>query len=93
ARSRARALGTRWLGIGLAAVISVVTLGLGLTGRLNLYISPESVWFACAAAVVTLLGAVWSCTLPLGEEDDHGHDHGHDTDADAAASPRRSLAL
>lgn len=74
--TRIRALGTRWLGVGLATVISVVTLGLGLTGRLNLYISPESVWFACAAAVVTLAGAIWSCTLPLGEESDHGHDHG-----------------
>lgn len=93
ARSRARALGTRWLGIGLAAVISVVTLGLGLTGRLNLYISPESVWFTCAAAVVTLVGAIWSCTLPLGEEGDHGHDHGAAHEADAEASPRRSLAL
>lgn len=75
--ARVRALGTRWLGVGLAAVISVVTLGLGLTGRLTLYISPESVWFACTAAVVTLAGAIWSCTLPLGEESDHGHDHGH----------------
>lgn len=75
-RSRARALGTRWLGIGLATVIAVVTLGLGLTGRLTLYISPESVWFACAAAVVTLAGAIWSCTLPLGAEE--GHDHGHE---------------
>ncbi|WP_341955779.1 TIGR03943 family protein [Microbacterium sp. LWH13-1.2] len=91
--SRARALGSRWLGIGLATVISVVTLGLGLTGRLNLYISPESVWFACAAAVVTLAGAIWSCTLPLGEEGDHGHDHGDAHDADAPAGPRRTLAL
>lgn len=101
--TRARALGTRWLGVGLAAVISVVTLGLGLTGRLNLYISPESVWFACAAAVVTLAGAIWSCTLPLGEEGDHGHDHGHapepvddaDPDADpdtARVAGRRRLA-
>ena len=77
--SRARALGTRWLGIGLATVIAVVTLGLGVTGRLTLYISPESVWFACAAAVVTLAGAIWSCTLPLGAEEghDHGHEHAH----------------
>lgn len=92
-RSRLRALGTRWLGIGLATFVSIVTLGLGFTGRLTLYISPESVWFACAAAVVTLLGAIWSCTLPLGEEADHGHDHGtaHD-DADAAPTPRRALA-
>lgn len=68
---------TRWLGIGLASVVAVVTLGLAVTDRLSLYISPESVWFACAAAVVTLAGAVWSCTLPLGAEEDHGHDHGH----------------
>lgn len=75
----------------------MVTLGLGLTGRLNLYISPESIWFACAAAVVTLAGAIWSCTLPLGSEADHGHDHGHDHGADAEpdapASRRRSLAV
>ncbi|WP_226534059.1 TIGR03943 family putative permease subunit [Microbacterium paraoxydans] len=97
--TRARALGTRWLGVGLAAVIAVVTLGLGITGRLTLYISPETVWFACAAAVVTLAGAVWSCTLPLGEEGDHGHDHGHgtevavETESGPSATPhRRSLA-
>lgn len=95
--TRARALATRWLGVGLASVISVVTLGLGLTGRLNLYISPESVWFACTAAVVTLAGAIWSCTLPLGEEGDHGHDHGHASDAaddaEGVAKPaRRTIA-
>lgn len=73
---RTRSLGSRWLGIGLAAVLSVVTLVLGVTGRLTLYISPESVWFASAAAVVTLIGAIWSFTLPLGAEE--GHDHGHD---------------
>lgn len=74
--ARSRALATRWLGIGLASVVAVVTLGLAVTDRLSLYISPESVWFASAAAVVTLAGAVWSCTLPLGAEEDHGHDHG-----------------
>ncbi|MFT4158194.1 MAG: TIGR03943 family protein [Microbacterium sp.] len=73
---RTRSLGSRWLGIGVATVLSVVTLGLGVTGKLTLYISPESVWFACAAAVVTLCGAIWSCTLPLGAEE--GHEHGHD---------------
>lgn len=78
----------------------MVTLGLGVTGRLTLYISPESVWFACAAAVVTLAAAIWSCTLPLGAEGDHGHDHGHDAAVDADAgehaappTPRRTLAL
>lgn len=94
-----RGIATRWLGVGLAAVISVVTLALGLTGRLNLYISPESVWFACIAAVVTLAGAIWSCTLPLGEEGDHSHGHGHTADAaddadhgGASESPRRGLS-
>ncbi|WP_312674594.1 TIGR03943 family putative permease subunit [Microbacterium sp.] len=74
--ARSRALATRWLGIGLASVVAVVILGLAATDRLSLYISPESVWFACAAAVVTLAGAIWSCALPLGAEEDHGHDHG-----------------
>lgn len=74
--ARSRALATRWLGVGLAAIVAVVTLGLAVTDRLTLYISPESVWFACAAAVVTLAGAIWSCALPLGAEEDHGHDHG-----------------
>lgn len=103
AGARRHALGSRWLGIGLATVVAVVTLGLGLTGRLTLYISPESIWFACAAAVVTIAGAIWSCALPLGAEGDHdhGHDHGHasaaddtaGTDAEAApSSPRRALA-
>ncbi|WP_241245173.1 TIGR03943 family protein [Microbacterium sp. KRD172] len=90
-RTRWRAIATRWLGLGLAVVISVVTLGLGLTGRLTLYISPESIWFACVGAVVVLAGAIWSCTLPLGAETDHGHDHGHAL-ADAVA-PRRALKL
>ncbi|WP_217184967.1 TIGR03943 family protein [Streptomyces sp. AC495_CC817] len=84
APTRARSLGSRWLGIGLATVLSVVTLGLGVTGRLTLYISPESVWFACAAAVVTLIGAIWSCTLPLGAEE--GHDHGHEHAAPGAVA-------
>ena len=92
--SRRRALWSRWLGVGLATGLSVVTLGLAFTGRLSLYISPESVWFAVAGAVVTLAGAVWSCTLPLGEEMDHDHDHGTDAvDADAdAPSVKRTLA-
>jgi len=68
---------------------------LAATGTLTLYISPESVWFAAGAAVVTLGFAVWSCTLPLGAEQDHGHDHshaGHDDDghSDASAGPSSS---
>lgn len=93
-RTRWRAFGSRWLGLGLAAGISIVTLGLGITGQLTLYISPESIWFACAGAVVVLAGAIWSCTLPPGTEADHGHDHGHaDADTDAVAAPRRALKI
>src|SRR5690606_9537705 len=83
------------LGAGLAVVVSVVTLSLAVTGRLTLYISPESVWFASAGAVVTIAFAVWSCTLPLGEELDHDHGHAHG-DADdhgtaVAQTPARSM--
>lgn len=91
--SRWSAAGTRWLGIGLAVVVSVVTLGLGVTGQLTLYISPESIWFACAGAVVVIIGAIWSFALPLGAESDHGHDHSphsvaEPVEASAASRPR-----
>lgn len=69
-------IGTRWLGVGLAAVLSVVTLGLGMTGSLDLYINPDSTWFAVSMALVVLVGAAASFALPLGAESDHGHDHG-----------------
>lgn len=62
--------------MGLATALAVVTLGLALTGRLGLYINPDSTWFALTMAVVVLVGAVLSFLLPLGAEDDHGHDHG-----------------
>ncbi|MGP6178511.1 TIGR03943 family putative permease subunit [Microbacterium sp. A196] len=88
--SRARALGTRWLGVGLATVLAVVTIGLAATGRLTLFIAPESIWFACAGAVVVLLGAIWSFALPLGAESDHDHDHGIDEDE---TPRRRTLTL
>lgn len=69
-------IGTRWLGVGLAAVLAVVTIALAATGRLALYINPDSTWFAVSMAVVALVGAVASFALPLGAEADHGHDHG-----------------
>ncbi len=81
-----RAAASRWLGLGLAVVISIVTLGLAVTDRLTLYISPESIWFACAGAVVVLAGAIWSFALPLGAESDHGHDHGQSSHSTADAS-------
>lgn len=79
-----RWIGTRWLGVGLAAVLAVVTIGLAATGRLALYINPDSTWFAVSMAVVALVGAVASFALPLGAEADHGHDHGEERAADAS---------
>jgi uncharacterized repeat protein (TIGR03943 family) len=59
-------------------VLAVVTLSLAITGRLGLYINPDSTWFAVSMAVLVLVGAVASFALPLGAEADHGHDHGDD---------------
>jgi len=76
---RIGSLGTRWLGVGLAAVLAVVTISLAVTGRLALYINPAQTWFAVGMAVLLLIGAAASFSLPLGAEADHGHDHGaHD---------------
>lgn len=102
----ARWIGSRWLGVGLAASLAVITLGLALTGRIALYINPESAWFAVVMAVVVLVGTVLSFIVPLGAEADHGHDHGgagpadahdhahdhadHDHDHADAPRPRRS---
>ncbi|MGI6878860.1 TIGR03943 family putative permease subunit [Microbacterium sp. gxy059] len=74
--------GSRWLGVGLAAVLAVVTIGLTVTGRLQLYINPSQAWFACGMAALLLVGAVASFALPLGSEEDHGHDHGDGSGAD-----------
>ena len=69
-------VGTRWLGVGLAAALAVVTITLAVTDRLALYINPDSTWFAVSMAVLVLVGTVASFALPLGAEADHGHDHG-----------------
>jgi uncharacterized repeat protein (TIGR03943 family) len=68
-------VGTRWLGVGLAAALSVVTISLAVTDQLGLYINPDSAWFAVSMAVLVLVGTVASFGLPLGAEADHGHDH------------------
>lgn len=90
--------GTRWLGVGLATVLAVVTLSLIATGRIGLYINPDSAWFAGAMAVLVLVGAVLTFLLPLGAEDDHGHDHGdgdhggdHDDHTDHAGPERDAV--
>lgn len=89
-------VGTRWLGVGLAAALAVVTISLAVTGRLGLYINPDSTWFAVSMAVLVLVGTVASFALPLGAEADHGHDHDHgDADAEepAHAHPRHPMAV
>ncbi|MGW9112107.1 TIGR03943 family putative permease subunit [Microbacterium sp. NPDC055683] len=90
------ALGTRWLGVGLTSLLAVVTIGLALTGRLQLYINPAQAWFAVGMAVLVLAGSVWSFSLPLGAESEHGHDHGaesaHDVDDHGAAPRCRRMA-
>jgi uncharacterized repeat protein (TIGR03943 family) len=92
-RSRLGSLGTRWLGVGLAAVLAVVTIGLAWTDRLALYINPAQTWFAVGMAVIVLIGAVASFALPLGAEADRGHDHGDDDHAHGERSPRVALAV
>jgi len=86
--SRTGALATRWLGVGLTACLAVTTITLWLTGRMALYINPDSAWFAVGMSIVALIGAIASFALPLGAEADHGHDHEHGH-APAAASARR----
>jgi len=70
------ALGTRWLGVGLATALAVVTIGLWATGRIGLYINPDAAWWAVSMAIVCVIGAVWSCTVPISREDEHEHEHG-----------------
>lgn len=88
----AQFLGTRWLGVGLAAILSVVTISLAITGQLGLYINPDSTWFAVSMAVVVLVGAVASFALPLGAESDHGHDHGAPAHTPGGHSEIRRIA-
>ncbi|WP_294979549.1 TIGR03943 family putative permease subunit [uncultured Microbacterium sp.] len=70
-------IGSRLLGVGLAAGLAAVTVVLWLNGQLALYINPSSNWFAVPMAIIALVGAVISFALPEGAESDHGHDHDH----------------
>jgi len=85
-------LGIRLLGVGLAAAIAAVTVALAVTGRLGLYINPDSAWFTVSMAVVALAGTIASFALPLGAEADHGHDHDHGNDHDHAHDHDHDLA-
>lgn len=73
------------LGVGLASILAVVTLSLTATGRLQLYINPAQAWFACAMAVVVLVGAVASFAIRPGDEQ-HDHDHGSASRAGTVAA-------
>ncbi|MGU3644562.1 TIGR03943 family putative permease subunit [Microbacterium sp. C23T] len=86
-------VGTRWLGVGLAAALAVFTISLAVTGRLGLYINPDSTWFAVSMSVFVLIGAVASFALPLGAEADHGHDHGEEPEQDHAYHTSHPLAV
>lgn len=82
---RSSALLTRLFGVGLAAALAAITVTLALTGRIGLYINPDSAWFAVGMSVLGLIGTVVSFALPLGAEADHGHDHGELHDHAAVA--------
>jgi len=86
--SRSAALATRWLGVGLSSCLAITTIVLWATGRIALYVNPDSAWFAVGMAVVAVVGAVATFALPLGAEADHGHDHEHGH-APAEARARR----
>ena len=90
--SRTGALATRWLGVGLTACLAVTTIALWLTGRLSLYVNPDSAWFAIGMAIIALVGAVATVALPLGAEADHGHDHEHGHGAAGAEERREAFA-
>lgn len=87
--SRTHSILTRWLGVGLATVLAVVTLALAITGRLGLYINPDSTWFAVGMAVLLVVGAIGSFLLPLGAEEEHGHDHGDGAEHDHTSAHRQ----
>ena len=82
-------MGSRLLGVGLAAGLAAVTVVLWLNGQLALYINPSSNWFAVPMAIIALVGAVISFALPEGAESDHGTITTTATSAAAAGAPPR----
>ena len=78
--------------MGLTACLAVTTIALWITGRISLYINPDSAWFAVGMSVVALLGAIATFALPLGAEADHGHDHEHGHSVAPARARREAFA-
>ncbi len=78
--------------MGLTACLSITTIALWATGRMALYINPDSAWFAVGMAFIALIGAIASFALPLGAEADHGHDHEHGHSPAAASARREAFA-
>ncbi|TQJ30727.1 TIGR03943 family putative permease subunit [Microbacterium sp. SLBN-146] len=87
-----RDLWERWLGVGIAGALAVLTLVLALTGQLDLYINPANAWFAVAMSVIALVVVAASFGIRRGAERAHDHDHDHETDHEdaGAVSTRRN---
>lgn len=75
----------KYLGVGLASALAVLTLMLTVTGRLQLYINTSQAWFACGMAVLILLGSVAAVAIRPADDHDHDHDHGSSSRAVAGA--------
>jgi uncharacterized repeat protein (TIGR03943 family) len=77
-------LSSKYLGVGLASALSVLTIMLTVTGRLQLYITTSQAWFACGMSVLILLGSVAAVAIRPTDHD-HDHDHGSSSRAGAVA--------
>lgn len=76
-------MSSKYLGVGLASALSVLTIMLTVTGRLQLYINTSQAWFACGMAVLILLGSIAAIAIRPSDHDDH--DHGSPSRAGAVA--------
>jgi uncharacterized repeat protein (TIGR03943 family) len=84
-----RDLWERWLGVGIAGALAVLTLVLALTGQLHLYINPAHAWFAVAMSAIAIVVVAASFGVRCGAEREHAHDHDADPDDGGADSRRR----
>lgn len=75
----------------MTAALAVITIVLVATGKIALYINPDSAWFAVGMAVVALVACIGSFAIKLGDEQDHGHDS--DGSAEHEYKPRPVAAI